>query len=348
LKVALIAPPFISIPPPHYGGTELFIQELARGLKARGVDVVLYTNGESTLDVKKKWLYPRSQWPLTDDVYFSLRDMEHHAWAIADATAECDLIHANNIAGLTYSRFVELPFIYTVHHVREETLAQIYQHYPQVNYACISRYQAQAMKFPRSTVIHHGIDTSQYRVQPTKQDYLAFLGRIAPVKGLHLAIEVAKRAGMPLKIGGEIQPLFRDYWDTQIKPHLDGKFIEYLGEMDLAGKNQLLGNARAMLFPIQWHEPFGLVMVESMACGTPVLAFSGGSVDEIVLEGVSGHVCRDVDDMARSAKSAVFEPAAVRRYVDQEFSTRRMVDSYLKLYRQALAQVHSRSESRTA
>ena len=109
----------------------------------------------------------------------------------------------------------------------------------------------------------------------------AFLGRIAPIKGTHIAIEVAKKSGIPLKIAGEVQPIFQDYFDTQIKPHIDGKFIEYVGEADLAAKNELLGNSLAMLFPIQWNEPFGLVMIEAMACGTPVLALPGGAVEEV-------------------------------------------------------------------
>lgn len=299
--------------------------------------MILYTNGESTLDVPRKWLYPRSEWPLKDDVYFSLRDMEHHAWSIADAAADCDVIHANNIAGLTYSRFVDLPFVYTVHHAREEALSQIYAHYPDTYYACISASQGRELRLPRYTVIHHGIDLAAYRLQEKKQDYLAFLGRIAPVKGLHLAIEVARRAGIPLKIGGQIQPLFQGYWEREIKPHVDGKFIEFLGEMDLEQKNELLGNARAMLFPIQWHEPFGLVMVEAMACGTPVLAFPGGSVEEIVREGISGHICSDVASMADSAQRLALSPAGVRDYVEENFSTEKMVDAYVQLYKRALA-----------
>lgn len=324
------------------------MQHLAAGLKMRGIEVVLYTNGESTLAVERKWLYPHSEWPLENDVYFSLRDMEHHAWAIADAVADCDLIHANNIAGLTYSRFVDLPFVYTVHHPWDAALMQIYDHYPQVYYACISRFQARQMNFPRHIAIHHGIDVARYELREKKQDYLAFLGRIAPVKGVHLAIEAAKRAGIPLKIGGQIQPLFKGYWENQIKPHIDGRFIEFLGEMDLEEKNELLGNARAMLFPIQWHEPFGLVMVESMACGTPVLALHGGSVEEVVREGVSGHICRDVAHMAETAQHLALSAVETRRYVEANFSTARMVESYLELYEWALTDAAAEAETKIA
>ncbi len=129
-------------------------------------------------------------------------------------------------------------------------------------------------------------------MKTTKQEYLSFLGRIAPIKGTHLAIEVAKKSGIPLKIAGEVQPIFQDYFDREVKPHIDGKFIEYVGEADLENKNELLGNSLAMLFPIQWNEPFGLVMIEAMACGTPVLALPGGAVEEVVCDGISGFVCQ--------------------------------------------------------
>ncbi|HUS20005.1 MAG TPA: glycosyltransferase family 4 protein [Terriglobales bacterium] len=353
MRIALIAPPFISIPPKQYGGTELFIGNLALGLKDLGLEVVVYTNGESTVEVERKWLYAEDQWPLKDDVYFSLRDMEHHAWAVEDAARDCDLMHVNNLPGITYSRFVPTPFVYTVHHPHDAPLAEIYQHYPNIHYACISDFQAAELDVPRRTTIHHGIDVSQYQMKESKQDYLAFLGRIAPVKGVHLAIEVAKKAGIPLKIAGEIQPLFKDYWEQQVKPHVDGKFIEFIGEVGLAEKNELLGNARAMVFPIQWHEPFGLVMVESMACGTPVLAFGGGSVPEIVQEGVSGHICTTVEEMTQRAEEVNLPAQTVRDFVEKRFSVPRMAEAYLELYERVIerhrpVQTFSVTESKTA
>jgi glycosyltransferase involved in cell wall biosynthesis len=157
------------------------------------------------------------------------------------------------------------------------------------------------------------------------------------MKGTHFAIQVAQRSGIPLKIAGEVQPLYRDYFESEIKPHIDGKLIEYIGEADLAAKNELLGNSLAMLFPIQWDEPFGLVMIEAMACGTPVLAFNGGSVPEIVRDDVSGYICRDVADMAARAKSLSLPPHAVRSYVEAYFTVDRMVDQYVEVYRDALA-----------
>ena len=339
MRVAIIAPPFISVPPPRYGGTELFIAQLAAGLKKVGIDSVVYTNGESTVDAELRWLFPKSQWPIKGEVYDSLKDLNHTTWAIQDAVRTCDLIHINNAPGLVCSRFVDRPFVYTIHHPHLPELSGFYSYFPQVNYVTISDFQLRQETMPRLQTIYHGLDLSQYQYCEKKQPYLAFLGRIAPIKAPHLAIQVAKQSGIPLKIAGEVQPIFRDYFETEIKPHLDGKFIEYIGEADLQAKNDLLGNALAMLFPIQWDEPFGLVMLEAMACGTPVLALPGGSVPEVIENGVSGFICSSIHEMAARARSleSIFAPAAVRQYVRLRFSLEHMVSRYAKLYQGILA-----------
>jgi glycosyltransferase involved in cell wall biosynthesis len=335
MRVALVAPPFLPVPPVKYGGTELFIAQLAEGLKSLGIDVVVYTNGESTVGVEKKWLYQNQRWPIQGEVFDNLLDFNHASWAISDAAADCDIIHLHNVPALMFTRFVEeSKFVYTMHHVHEEELSRIYRFFPQVEFVTISDFQQQQEIMPRMRTIHHGIDLSLYKTVARKQDYFCFLGRIAPIKGTHLAIEVAKRSGVPLKIAGEIQPIFQDYFDAEIKPHIDGKFIEYVGEVDLAAKNELLGNSLGMLFPIQWNEPFGLVMIEAMACGTPVLALPGGAVEEVVREGVSGFVCQSIDEMVRRAPevASTFSAANVRQYCQQYFSVDRMAANYLELY----------------
>jgi len=337
MRVALISPPFLPVPPPKYGGTELFIAQLAEGLKASGVDVVVYTNGESTVSVETRWLYKNKQWPLRGEIFDNIEDFNHASWSIQDAAADCDIIHLNNVPALMFTRFVKSSkFLYTVHHVHEDHLSRLYQFFPEVEYVTISDFQREHEAMPRMRTIHHGIDLSWYRLQSSKREYLSFLGRIAPIKGTHIAIEIAKKSGIPLKIAGEVQPVFRDYFETKIKPHIDGKFIEYVGEADVQLKNELLGNSLAMLFPIQWNEPFGLVMIEAMACGTPVLALSGGAVEEVVKDGISGFVCRSADEMVVRAKSiaGVFNPSNIRQYCQQYFSVDRMAADYLALYQE--------------
>lgn len=336
MRIALIASPFISVPPARYGGTELFIAQLAEGLKKLGLDVVVYANGQSRVNTELRWLYEKDQWPIEGEIFGNLKDLNHSAWAIRDAWDDADIIHLNSTSGLPFSRFEGPEFVYTIHHPHQDVLSSFYSHHPQVHFVCISRFQQALETQPFLRTIYHGVDMEPYRLQEKKEPYLAFLGRIAPLKGTHVAIEVARRSGVPLKIAGEIQPLYRDYFETEIKPHIDGRFIQYVGEADMGAKNELLGKAMALLFPIQWDEPFGLVMVEAMATGTPVVAFPGGSVREIVEENVSGSVCESIEQMVEAVKKIEgrFRPAEVRNYAEQNFSVERMTQAYADLYRE--------------
>lgn len=337
MRIALVAPPFICVPPQRYGGTELFVAQLATGLAKLGHEPVVYTNGESTVPVERRWLYPKCEWPIGGEIHGDVKDINHCAWAIADAQRDCELIHVNNVPGLACSRFVERPMVYTIHHPHETGLSDFYAFYPDVHYVTISYFQRHKERLPHIRTIHHGLEFDNYKLVSKKQDYVAFIGRIAPVKGTHLAIAAAAKAGVPLKIAGEIQPLFRDYYEREIKPHIDGRNVEYIGEADLAVKNELLGNASAMLFPIQWDEPFGFVTIEAMACGTPVIAFGGGSAREIVKDDVSGWVCDSVEEMAERIKHAAeLDAAAVRTYAERNFSIDTMVRQYEELYLEVL------------
>jgi glycosyltransferase involved in cell wall biosynthesis len=338
MRIGLIGPPFIEIPPRRYGGTELFIGNLARELHAQGHDVTVYGNGESRLPCRVKWRYAEAEWPLEDPVRPQLKNADHTAWAIHDAAASVDVLHLNDIVGLPFTLFVDVPTVHTVHHPHEPALSEQYMRYPDIHYVAIAEWLARRQDMPHVHVVHHGIPTSDYTFSRDKDDYVAFLGRMAPCKGPHLAIEAARRAGVRLKLAGEIQPLFRDYWEQQVRPSIDGRQVEYIGEADLAIKNGLLSKARALLFPIQWEEPFGLVMVEAMACGTPVLAFSGGSVDEVVCDGVNGWICRDTADMADRIAAHAVAPASCRAFVDDRFSLPAMAARYLDVYECAIAE----------
>jgi glycosyltransferase involved in cell wall biosynthesis len=342
LKIALIAPPFIAVPPADYGGTELFVAHLAEGLSQLGLEVVVYANGESTVNTERRWIYERSDWPIKNPSHAMIKSLNHESWAVREAAEDCDVIHLQSAEALVLSRFIERPTVLTLHGPHDARLSEFYKFYPEVTYVCISEAQCKQESMPKMRTVHHGIDLSQYRLVEQKQQYLSFIGRIAPLKGTHLAIDVAQRTGIPLKIAGDVQPMYREYFEKKIKPQLDGTLVEYIGLADLQAKNELLGNSMAMLFPIQWNEPFGLVMVEAMACGTPVLAMPGGSVPEVVQEGVSGHICRSVVQMAKRARNLNFNPAAVRQYVTDNFSIERMAKDYVGVYEAALQGAQAR------
>jgi glycosyltransferase involved in cell wall biosynthesis len=342
LKIALIAPPFIAVPPADYGGTELFVAHLAEGLCQLGLEVVVYTNGESTVHTERRWIYERSDWPIKNPSHAFIKCLNHESWAVHDAARRCDVIHLQSAEALVLSRFIQRPTVLTLHGPHDAKVSEFYNFYPEVNYVCISEAQCQQESMPKMRTVPHGIDLRQYLLVEHKQQYLSFIGRLAPLKGAHIAIDVAKRTGIPLKIAGDVQPMYREYFEKKIKPRIDGKLVEYIGLADLQAKNELLGNSMAMLFPIQWNEPFGLVMVEAMACGTPVLAMPGGSVPEVVREGVSGHICRSVVQMAKCTRDLNFNPVALRQYVADNFSIERMAKEYAGVYETALHEAQAR------
>ena len=334
MRIAIIAPPFIPVPPLRYGGTELFIAELAAGLHDLGNDVVVYANGESRLPCPVRWLYAKSDWPPREPSSGTLKSLTHTGWAFRDIGSDFDVVHVNDALAAPFTPLVPVPAVMTLHHPHDSALSDLYMRHQSITYVAISEHQRRREAMRRMRTVHHGIRVESYRFERRKQDYLAFIGRIAPLKGPHLAIEVARRSGIPLKIAGEIQPVFREYWEREVAPHVDGSFIEYVGEADFALKNDLLASARALLFPIQWDEPFGLVMIEAMACGTPVLALPGGAVPEVVENGVSGHVCSTVAELARRAADPAIDPLSCRAYVASRFHVEGMVRRYERLFRQ--------------
>jgi glycosyltransferase involved in cell wall biosynthesis len=335
MRIAIIAPPFIPVPPIAYGGTELFVAQLAEGLVSRGHTAIVYANGESHVGCEVRWLYPKGDWPPADAAAAQLKNADHTAWAIRDAAQSADVVHLNDVVGLPFTRFVEIPVVLTMHHPHEPVLSATYERYPAVEYVAISEAQARREPMAQITVVHHGLRLDDYVFKNIKEDYLAFLGRIVPCKGAHAAIAVAQRAGVRLKLAGEVQPIYEQYWREQVLPHIDGDQIQFLGEADDALKNELLSGARALLFPIEWEEPFGLVMIEALACGTPVLAFAGGAVAEIVHDGVNGWICGDVAEMTARAAAPAISHQSCRSWVSSHFSRERMVDRYLDVYQRA-------------
>jgi len=341
VRFALISTPFVAVPPPKYGGTELIVFHLARELAHRGHDVVLFATGDSAVPgVEMRALYPEGIWP--PNPWYEL---DHAAFALRDIVrrGDVDVVHCHVAPGLALAGFVETPLVYTVHHVRDDTLQPLYAHSrsPRVRMVAISERQRELLK-PEidADVVYHGLDVRAYRVG-RGGNCAAFLGRFAAEKGVHLALDAAHQAGVPLQLAGA--PHWKDegYHEREVRWRLERPGVRWVGEAGHDRKCALLGGACATLFPIEWEEPFGLVMIESMLCGTPVLSFARGSAPELVDPGVTGWLVADVDEMAwRLRRLATgeqrFDRLACRARAEHRFSVARMVDRYLEVYAAAM------------
>lgn len=336
LRIGLIAPPWVSVPPAVYGGTELVIDQLARGLSAAGHDVELFATGDSTCPVRSSWLYPRALGTNAD----ASAEVAHVRQAY-ETLSDVDLVHDHTLTGPLWSGVwrPELPVVTTNHGpFTAEMIAHFGAIADRVPIIAISHAQRRsAPNLPIATVIHHGVNVDDFPCGTGRGDYLLFLGRMSPDKGVHHAIAVARKAHKPLLIAAKMwEPEERRYFTERIEPQLDDNVV-YLGPVGGRRKLDLLGQAIALVNPIRWPEPFGLVMIEALACGTPVLAFNEGSVPEIVEHGRTGFVCTDEDDMAqRVGQLAEIDRLSCRKEVARRFSTNAFIARHLDLYRALL------------
>ncbi len=336
MRVAIVAPPWAPVPPDLYGGIEQAVDTLARGIHRSEHEVLLFTTGDSTCPVPRRWLLPAAE---GQRMGFSVPEVRH-VMAAYDIVSEFDIVHDHTVVGPLYSeRFPDLQVVTTVHGPLNEELIDLYRRLgTRVPIIGISEAQRKpAPDIPIARVIHHGVDPDLFKVGPGGE-YCFFLGRMAPEKGAHRAIAAARKAGSRLILAGKLrEPQEHMYFEKEVAPLL-GDDVEYVGEVSQKEKEELLGGARATLFPIRWNEPFGLVMLESLACGTPVLAFPEGAAPEVVEHGVTGMLCRDETEMAEAIVSAgEINRAACRAAVEGYFSMDRVVAEHLELFGQLLA-----------
>ena len=331
IRIGIVAPAWVPVPPPSYGGTEVVIDGLARGLTRLGHDVLLVCHPESTCPVERVHVVPAADAGRMGRASIELE----HAVGAYEYVEDCDVVHDHTLAGPLYSiRYPNLPVVATVHMPFGRTNQAVFgAAVPRVALVAISHSHARGASIPIDAVVHHGIDVDDFPYGGATGEYLAVLGRMTPEKGIDRAIEIARRSDMPLRIGAKMRETHEvEYFEAEIEPLL-GNGIEYLGEVDARGKVELLSGAAALLNPIAWEEPFGMSMIEAMACGTPVVGSPRGAAPELVDDGVTGFLRHTNDELAEAVgRLGEIERAACRQRVQQHFTIEKMAEGYLDVY----------------
>jgi len=334
MRIAQIAPLWIPIPPYTYGGTELVVSLLTEELVKRGHEVTLFASGDSRTSARLIPVWPKSLWRAKLKVPHAAFSLLYKC--VFDHQDEFDIIHDHcEFYTAPYSQFLKPPIVSTLHHPIYEEILILFKKFPHTNYVAISNNQRRtAPGISFAATIHHGLPLDKYTFNPKPENYLLWLSKIMPQKGIADAIEVAKRTGERLVISGVVTPDYQDYFDYRIMPLIDGKQIQFVGAADFNKKVELFKNAKAFLFPVQRPEPFGLVVVEAMACGTPVIAYNQGSMPELIEDGQTGFLVKNQEEMiAAVGKIEEIERIDCHRHVAKNFCLRKMVHKYEELYK---------------
>lgn len=356
MKIAILSTPWVAVPPAGYGGIELVVANLTEGLVKKGHEVLLFATGDSRTSARLEYYYDKA---LGNDLYLKNNPyylLNHvHAFFNLIKKEKFDIIHNNaQYFPMYFLDLIDTPFLHTLHGAFYKDLKspegftekkrQLLQQFKHHAFVSISDNQRQGLpELNYIKTVYNGIKPEDFSFYPNKGKYLAWLGRITPNKGVDTAIKVAKSAGIPLKLAAFIDPGDQQYFNEKIKPMLDSN-TELIGEIkDIKQKADFFGQALAMLFPIRWHEPFGLVMIEAMACGTPVIGFKKGSVPEIIQNGKSGFVVETEDKMLEAVKKvSQIDRSYCREHAINNFSVDKMVDGYLEAYKITINQ-HKKS-----
>lgn len=339
MRIAQISPLFESVPPKFYGGTERVVSTLTEGLIKNGHDVTLFASGDSKTTAQ---LIPICREALRlSKIKDPCADHILQLAMVYDRADEFDLIHSHvDYYTFPFAQKSTTPTITTLHGRLDMPELQGIHRYFQ-SHPLISISDSQRAPFPFANwvgTVHHGLPMDQFRFYSEPGDYLAFLGRISPEKRPDIAITIAQKTGIPLKIAAKIGDHDRDYFEAVIRPLMKPPLIEYIGEIGEHEKNDFLGGALALLFPIDWPEPFGLVMIESLACGTPVIARPCGSVNEILVHGTTGFVHSEITDLVRAVdRIGEISRHKCRRHIEKNFSAERMVRGYEQIYENVIS-----------
>ncbi|MCD6177939.1 glycosyltransferase family 4 protein [bacterium] len=333
MRIAQVAPLWIPVPPYNYGGTELIVSWLTEELVRRGHEVTLFASGDSKTSARLIPIWHKSLWRAhlrTPHAVYSLLYKK-----ILEMQDEFDIIHDHcEFYTAHLSDLLKPPVISTIHHPIYEEMIVLFKKFPKINYVTISKNQKRsAPGINIVKTIYHGLPIEQYPFNPQPKNYLLWLSKITPEKGPAEAIEIAKEAGENLIIAGPILPGFSDYFEYRIKPLIDGKQIQFVGVADFQKKVELFSNAKGFLYPIKRQEPFGLVVIEAMICGTPVVAYNQGSMPEIVKDKKTGFLVSSKEEAVEAVKKInEIKRIDCRRHVLKKFNLKKMVNKYEALY----------------
>jgi glycosyltransferase involved in cell wall biosynthesis len=332
LKIAHVAPVATSVPPPRSGSVQTMTSLLTEGLVARGHQVTLFATGDSKTAATLHATYPHGYWHDETMWPWEMYEMLNIAAAV-ERGRDFDIIHYEASyypMSLAFTRLTSTPVVQTLHHAPRPSEITLWQRYPEAPFIAISQEQARLLAgLNVAGVVLHSVETDRFSFREQPDDYLLFLGRFTEGKGVLHAIDVARRAGLRLLLAAADEAYYREH----VAPHVDDRQIVYVGEADFETKVKLYGGARALLYPVQAGEPFGLVMAEAMACGTPVAALDRGAVREVVDDGITGMVFADVEAMANGLDRVLkLDRHVVRRHAVKRFSVDRMVDEYVDVY----------------
>jgi glycosyltransferase involved in cell wall biosynthesis len=341
MRIAQVAPLYESVPPRRYGGTERVVSYLTEELVRSGHQVTLFASGDSVTAAQLVAVTPRS---LRLDRQ-CVDQMAHHILlleSVYQRAEQFDVIHFHiDYMHFPLSRRYAIPHVTTLHgRLDIPDLVPLYREFTDMPLVSISYAQRAPLGDANwQATVYHGLPEGLYRYRPWPGAYLAFVGRISPEKRVDRAIEIAKRVGMPLRIAAKVDPVDAAYFQSEIEPLLQHPLVDYIGEIGETEKDEFLGNAFALLFPIDWPEPFGLVMIEAMACGTPVIAYRNGSVTEIMEDGRTGFVVTTLEEaVAAVRKIPELSRERCREVFDQRFTAARMAGDYLQVYEQFMAE----------
>lgn len=334
MKIAILSPIIWRTPPENYGPWEQVASTITEGLVKKGHEVTLFASGNSITSAKLRSV---CKLPYQSDLSADPKVLEClHISDLMENASDFDIIHNHfDFLPLTYSRLIKTPIITTIHGFSSPNIIPVYKKYDSsVAYISISN----SDRHPELTyldTIYHGVDPAFFTFRKNKDDYLLYFGRIHPEKGLHRAIKIAEKSGFPLKIAGLIQD--ENYFKTEVEPKIDDEQIQYLGNLGKGDRDLVLGGAKALLHPISFEEPFGLSVLEAMMCGTPVIAFSRGSMPELIINGKTGFLVKNISEAISAVqKLAQINPADCRSHAERNFNMEKMINSYIEAYEKVI------------